>query len=68
MLLSDEQKEILSDYTDDLSEVTTMEYSRYVRASGKTVSKLLDEFHVIWFHTDPGNMYLVPKKEPGGSF
>lgn len=61
--LSDEQKDILGDYTDDLSCVTTMSYHKYTTASGVEVSKLLDEYHVIWFWTDSGNIYLVPRND-----
>lgn len=63
MELTEEQKEILSDYTDNLDEVMTFPYYDYTHASGKEVSKMLDEYHILWFHTDPGNMYLVKRKD-----
>ena len=61
--LTDEQKDILSDYTDDLSSVKTITYYKYTTASGKEVSKILEEYHVLWFWNDSGNMYLVPRND-----
>ena len=59
-----EQMGILSRYTDDISTVEVMTHYDYTRADSKTVSKLLDEYHIIWFEDDPGNMHLVPKNDP----
>lgn len=63
MELNNEQKDILYDYTDDLSVVKTITYRYYTTGPVKETSKLLEENHIIWFHEDPGNMYLVPRKK-----
>jgi hypothetical protein len=62
MKTDDETMEILSELYDDLSEVSTISYYDYTHASSKRVSKLLDDYHMTWIHTDPGNLYLIPKK------
>jgi len=61
--MTHEQEEILKDYTDDLSAVQTMSHHDYVNADSKKVSMLLDEYHIIWFHDNPGTMYLVKREE-----
>jgi hypothetical protein len=58
---TDEQKDILSQYTNDFSNIEQITYYDYTRASAEKVSKMLDDYHVLWFHDDRGNMYLVPK-------
>ena len=59
--MTKDQEDILRDYTDDLSSVHTMPYHDYVKADSAKVSKLLDEYHIIWFHDDPGKYYLVKR-------
>jgi len=59
--MTKDQEEILLQYTDELEAVQTIPHHDYVNASGEKVSKWLDEFHVLWFHDDPGKMYLVKK-------
>jgi hypothetical protein len=61
MEYTEEQLEVLYTYTDKIEEITTMPHHEYVRASGEKVSKLLDEYHVLWFHDDPGQMHLIKK-------
>jgi len=61
-MFSNEQIEILSDYTDNLDEVESISYHDYtVKYDSKQISKLLDDNHVIWFNDDPGKLYLVKK-------
>jgi len=62
-MFNDEQKKILSDYTDNLDEVEKITYHEYTKMNSKKVSKLLDDYHVLWFYDDPENMYIVAKKE-----
>lgn len=62
--MTKEQVRILSKYTDDLDSVETMTHHDYVMADGKKISQLLDDYHILWFHDDPGNMYLVERKDP----
>lgn len=58
---NDEQKGILHRYTDDIEEVTQIPQYEYERASSKKVSKILDDYHVLWFHDDPQQMHLIKK-------
>ena len=53
MKFSDDQLDIIKRYTDDLNKVQTMSHYDYVNASGEKISKLLDNFHVIWFYKYP---------------
>lgn len=62
-MFTQKQKEILLSYTNDLDSVTSMSHYEYANADSKKVSKLLDDYHVIWFHDDPGKMYLVKREK-----
>lgn len=59
--LTDDQKEILSRYTKDFSVITKIGHHEYTHLDADKSSKLLEDYHVIWFPEDRGNMYLVPK-------
>jgi hypothetical protein len=61
MEYNDEQLEILYRYTDNIEEVKQIPHHEYVNASSKKVSKLMDDYHILWFHDDPGQMHLVKK-------
>jgi len=61
-MFSDEQREILSEYTDNLDVVESISYYDYTtKLNSKQVSQILDDYHAIWFHDDPGKLYLVAK-------
>jgi len=60
--MNKEHEDILKEYTDDLSCVQTMSHYDYVKADSIKISKILETYHVIWFHDDPGTMYLVYKE------
>jgi len=61
--MTKDQEGMLLRYTDDLSAIHTMPHYDYFKADSKKVSKILEDYHVIWFHDDPGKMYLVKKEE-----
>lgn len=61
MKLTHEEKDILHQFTNDLEDITVVRHRDYV-TDIKLASKWLDENHVVWLHTQPGNMYLIPKK------
>lgn len=60
--MTKDQEEILLQYTNKLDEVQTIPHHEYVKASGEKVSRLLDAYHIIWFHDDPGKMYMVKRE------
>lgn len=61
MNLNEEQLDVLHRYTDNIEEVKQIKQYEYAKSSSKKVSKMLDDYHILWFHDDPGNMYLIKK-------
>lgn len=61
MEYNEEQAGVLKRYTDDIDGVEIITRHDYETASIKKVSQLMDDYHIIWFHDDPGNYHLIKK-------